>query len=68
MQESNEIHTDQLEIAEMSKFFKRNYISEFVSKIDSMEIVILDSHSLRQAMQLFGINMRYMSDVAIQTS
>jgi hypothetical protein len=42
----------------MSKFYKRNYVAEFVKKVDDMEICPIDSHTLREAMRMFGISMR----------
>lgn len=48
----------------MSKYFIRTHLSEFVKKIDLLDINPIDSHTLREAMRLYGINMRYLSEIA----
>lgn len=63
----SDAHADQTDLAEMSKFYKRSYVMEFVKRIDDMELCPIDSHTLREAMKLFGISMRSMGDVARYT-
>ncbi|CAD8086242.1 unnamed protein product [Paramecium primaurelia] len=67
IEESNDISIDQMALAEMSKNFIRGYIQEFVNKIDQLEICPIDSYTLRESFRLFGINMRFLNLVALQT-
>lgn len=49
----------------MSKYYTKQYIIEFVAKLDQLEICPIDSHSLRECFRLFGINIRHLGVVAV---
>lgn len=48
----------------MSKSFIRVHIQEFVNKVDSLEICLIDSYTIRESFKLFGINIRFLGLVA----
>lgn len=51
----------------MSKYFIKSHITEFVNKLDQLELLPLESTSLRDCFRSFGINMRYLGLVAKTT-
>ncbi len=43
-----------------SKSIHRSKIPQLVDKLNNIELIIIDSYSLKMYMSEFGINMRYM--------
>ena len=58
------VQTDQIELAEVSKHMYYSYLPEFVRKLDTMEIMPLDSFSLRDSLKIFGVNIRLIGLIA----
>jgi len=52
-QDVNDIHT-------ASRFLKGNVISSFVSILDSLNLMLIDSKSFTQTLHNFGINAWYL--------
>jgi hypothetical protein len=57
-QEQKTLEDDKIVLT--SKFIHRSKLPEFVEKLNNVELIIVDSYSLKMYMSEFGINMRYM--------
>ena len=54
-------------LLESAKVLKGSYMTEFISKLDSLEVFPVDSRSFTDALHSYGVNMRLMGVVAEQT-
>ena len=58
---------DIAEISEASKALKNQVIANLVSMLDDLKIMPIDTESLTQVFHEHGINMRYLSHVAVSS-
>lgn len=59
--------TDYLELAEAAKLLKDRCLQDLEQMFDGLDIIPIDSYTLRQAMHNAGVNLRYMGEIASQT-
>jgi len=62
----NEI--DEVEVAEAAIHLRNEIIPQFIKKLDSLDLILVDSASITQAFHCHGINMRYLGMVCKQTN
>jgi len=56
---------DVQEVTEASKFLKTQVIQELVSLLDDLRIMPIDSESLSETLHSHGVNIRYLSHIAV---
>jgi len=59
---------DDVEVAEAAIYLRNETIPQFIKKLDSLELILVDSPSITQAFHCHGINMRYLGIVCQQTN
>ena len=66
--ENIETEKDDVEVAEAGNYLRTQVIPKLVKKLDSLEIIPIDSVSLSQALHSHGINIRFLGTICQQTN
>ena len=64
-EKDNEDNTDAVDLNIANKFLREMKIPQLVDLLDSLIIIPIDSATLEEAFHIQGVNMRYLSNVAM---